>query len=413
LTPFGFRDTHSPNLKSVTHVLDEYSDLTPSTDLRQAPSARSNPMTCSSYSFRFFCAAVLVVAVLTLGGSRADGASPCKGDGQECRTSQSCCSGVCVGSAPPGKRAKGTCCTPTTCAAAGANCDFIVDGNCPDTLFCGTCTAPEVCGGAGTPNVCATPPLSILKTVAGSDMIRPGDAAAFTIAVSNVSGLPVSNVIMTDQLPDADALTWQITSSTFSAASLSAGDVLTATMPTLPAGATISLTVTALVPFDVGALPLALINTAALQADGMPSITSGEATITVDGTPRLSIVKVIASQDMISPGDTASFTISVSNATALPATNVTVTDQLPAADLLTWGVTSSTFDVASLNTTDLLTAASATLPRGATVSITVSAIIPIDITPLPLSLPNTATLHADGITAITTDDVVITVDTGP
>lgn len=45
-------------------------------------------------------------------------------------------------------------CTPTTCAALGANCGTPSDG-CGGTLSsCGTCTAPQSCGGGGTPNVC-------------------------------------------------------------------------------------------------------------------------------------------------------------------------------------------------------------------------------------------------------------------
>lgn len=45
------------------------------------------------------------------------------------------------------------CCTPTTCAAQGANCDSIPDG-CGGTLECGSCTLPATCGGAGMPNQC-------------------------------------------------------------------------------------------------------------------------------------------------------------------------------------------------------------------------------------------------------------------
>lgn len=45
-------------------------------------------------------------------------------------------------------------CTPTTCAAQGADCGTISDG-CGGTLTCGTCTAPSTCGGDGVPNVCS------------------------------------------------------------------------------------------------------------------------------------------------------------------------------------------------------------------------------------------------------------------
>jgi acid phosphatase len=46
-----------------------------------------------------------------------------------------------------------TVCTPTTCAAKGANCGTISDG-CGGTLSCGTCTPPQTCGGGGAANVC-------------------------------------------------------------------------------------------------------------------------------------------------------------------------------------------------------------------------------------------------------------------
>src|SRR5262249_16425452 len=62
-----------------------------------------------------------------------------------------------------------------------------------------------------------------------------------------------------------------------------------------------------------------------------------------------------------------------------PATNVLVTDQLPAADQLTWTVASSTFGTTSISTGDFLTASSASLAAGATASVTVHALIPLDI----------------------------------
>src|SRR5262245_45075552 len=94
----------------------------------------------------------MLTAALIVVGWRAASAGPCIPDGQTCRTDQSCCTGVCVKST---KKSFGTCCTPTTCAAVGANCGMIADG-CGGALDCGTCTLPETCGGGGTPNVCGT-----------------------------------------------------------------------------------------------------------------------------------------------------------------------------------------------------------------------------------------------------------------
>jgi uncharacterized repeat protein (TIGR01451 family) len=108
---------------------------------------------------------------------------------------------------------------------------------------------------------------------------------------------------------------------------------------------------------------------------------TAEASATVMLIPHLTITKTVTGgfPDVIHPGDTASFTITVTNDGAGPATNVLVTDQLPGADQLTWVVTSSTFDTTSVSTGDFLTASSAILPAGVTESIFVSASIPVDI----------------------------------
>jgi uncharacterized repeat protein (TIGR01451 family) len=105
----------------------------------------------------------------------------------------------------------------------------------------------------------------------------------------------------------------------------------------------------------------------------------GSSSVTL--VPHLEISKAVTSgfQDVIHPGDTASYTITVTNDGAGTATNVIVKDQLPAADQLFWSVFSSTFDTASVSTSDFLTASSATLPAGASESLTISAVIPLDI----------------------------------
>src|SRR5262249_55489944 len=74
--------------------------------------------------------------------------------------------------------------------------------------------------------------------------------------------------------------------------------------------------------------------------------------------PHLQIVKSVTPgfPDVIHLGDTASFTITVTDDGAGAATNVLVTDQLPAADQLAWRIISSTFDVSSITAGDFLTA---------------------------------------------------------
>jgi uncharacterized repeat protein (TIGR01451 family) len=105
-----------------------------------------------------------------------------------------------------------------------------------------------------------------------------------------------------------------------------------------------------------------------------------EAQTSVILLPELTITKVATDGlDHILPGDTASFTITVSNTGAGPATNVKVTDQLPEANLLDWNVASSTFDSENIDADDLLTATTASLAAGDDAEVVVEAAVPSDI----------------------------------
>lgn len=82
---------------------------------------------------------IVVVTALTL-GLRAAEATPCKGPGESCLRSQSCCSRQCVG-AIPGRR-------PTFGKCAGANGDpCTVDGDCLSTHCVGGVCCNTACTG--------------------------------------------------------------------------------------------------------------------------------------------------------------------------------------------------------------------------------------------------------------------------
>jgi hypothetical protein len=127
----------------------------------------------------------MLTAALIVVGWRVAGAGPCIRDGLTCRTNDSCCSGVCVKSS---KKSFGTCCSPTTCAAVGANCGMIADG-CGGTLDCGTCTLPQTCGGGGTPNVCGCSPTTCL---CGNNVFDPGKTCDGTADSPFCSSDPVT-----------------------------------------------------------------------------------------------------------------------------------------------------------------------------------------------------------------------------
>ena len=211
-----------------------------------------------------------------------------------------------------------------------------------------------------------------------------GQVITYTYTVNNTSSADSPNLVLdlnnpnnffTDTLLgnlEADAIHAATGNNTATAASIAPGATFTFTKTrAIQAGDPTPLTNTAQAAFT---LAQNLGNFANI-------ISTARVSASVVLVPHIQIAKTVTpgSPNVIHPGDTASFTITVTNDGAGPATHVLVTDQLPAADQLTWTVTSSTFDTTSISTGDFLTASSASLPAGATQSVVVSAVIPLDI----------------------------------
>ncbi len=82
----------------------------------------------------------------------------------------------------------GRTCTPTTCAAHGANCGLLSDG-CGTALNCGSCTAPQTCAGGGSANICGqtspvVPPPGVQTTQGYDDpniIINPNNTTPNTV----------------------------------------------------------------------------------------------------------------------------------------------------------------------------------------------------------------------------------------
>jgi hypothetical protein len=138
-----------------------------------------------------------------------------------------------------------------------------------------------------TPFVDTLPNLNIVKTVtANQTVIHPGGTASYTITVSNPNPTggtagAATNVVLTDQLPDASQLTWTVTNFTgFTAASISSSGVLTATEASMPGGGSASVVISATVPANFFG------NVGAPNGDGVPSSLfeiDGNATVDTSG----------------------------------------------------------------------------------------------------------------------------------
>jgi uncharacterized repeat protein (TIGR01451 family) len=166
--------------------------------------------------------------------------------------------------------------------------------------------------------------LSISK-VADASVVSAGDPIGYTITVSNGGAGTAKDVIVTDTLPTNAGLNWTIDGGTGAAqCSISAG-VLTCHFGDMASGATKTVHLSS--P-TTSATCGQVVNTASATTsnDGNPS--TPNATITVN-CPDVQVLKT-ADQGTIDAGDTAAFTIVVTNNGQGTAKNVTLSDPLPA-----------------------------------------------------------------------------------
>jgi len=202
-----------------------------------------------------------------------------------------------------------------------------------------------------------------------------GDVITYTYTVNNTSSADSPNLVLDVNDPNnsfTDTLLGNVEADAVAAGggSLAPGGSFTFTETrAIQAGDPTPLTNSATVIF-----------TLSQNLGSFSNLIKANASTSVTLLPELTISKAATNGvTTIHPGDTASFTITVSNTGAGPATNVLVTDQLPEAELLNWTVGSSNFDTSSISTTDFLTASDASLPAGATDTIVVNAVIPADL----------------------------------
>jgi uncharacterized repeat protein (TIGR01451 family) len=233
---------------------------------------------------------------------------------------------------------------------------------------------------------------------------EPGDAATFIIVVTNNGSVAAHDVVVTDTVPDGldiDGATFAGGSNGSGACDIS-GQSVTCDIGSLAAGA--SVTVTIGVTVTVGACP-SVTNMAKVTASnetGSQHDNYDSASFDVNCGVNLRLEKSADAQN-VSPGDAVTFTIQVTNDGQAEATNVHVTDSMPAGAT----IDGATFTGGS-NGPGTCTVSGQSIDcdlgtLGAGQSATVIVVVTVDAAACP-SITNDASVSADNETGSVDDN---------
>src|SRR5438270_4236472 len=250
------------------------------------------------------------------------------------------------------------------------------------------------------------PIIHITKTANPAGPVSAGTNIGFDIVVSNSGPGTATGVTITDPLPAGGDLNWSISPPV-------TGCGITGTVGTQVLGCTFAGTL------GVASEPTVHITSSTTQADcaTVSNTATGAATndgqdtstatVTVNCPPMITLTKT-ADDSHVDSGDKIGFTITVHNASAGPATNVTVTDNLPGKDGLDWSMKPlvSGCTITGPKESQVLSCTFTVLPGGTSVSIH---IVTKTTHESCGTVKNTATATADGGATATAGPVKITV----
>jgi large repetitive protein len=182
---------------------------------------------------------------------------------------------------------------------------------------------PPVCDTVTVPTQ-ASPELAILKAAAEATA-EPGQALTYTIAVSNNGDQDAVNVVVTDPLPSFTTFDAALNNAAWACSS----STCSATLATLDAGETVTLTLNLRVAATIPEDAAALLNTACATDDPMRRVCSSVLT-PLGGAPDLQIQKTYIGPPL-SPGADLSFHLALSNGGTRDASGVQLREIIPPA----------------------------------------------------------------------------------
>ena len=269
-------------------------------------------------------------------------------------------------------------------------------------------TDPDPANNSATDTDSLTPQadLSITKTD-GVTSVIPGTSTTYTIVVSNAGPSTAADQAVTDVFSSAiTAVSWTATASAGSSVAAASGAGNINTTVTLLPGGTVTFTAVAQISPDAQSEVVSLVNTASVAVPPGDTTPDNNSATDIDSLTPLAGLSITKDdgQTTAVPGQSTSYTITVSNAGPSAANGVALSDPLPA------GVTSAAWTFVSATgggsvtgppsgTGDLATTVN--LPVGATITFTFTVQIDPSATG---SLVNTATVTPPGGTPIGATD---------
>ena len=248
-----------------------------------------------------------------------------------------------------------------------------------------TRTRPTTSASA-TVTVVAAAGVHIAKT-AQPDPLVAGGSGSYLLTVTNDGPSDARNVVLTDTLNAA--LTPETATSTLGTCTVT-GQVLRCAVDPLPAGQAATIRV----PVTVAAnAPATLTNTAAVTsatADPNPNDNTASVTTTVERQAALRLVKTATPNPAVA-GAALTYTVTLTNSGPSDATQVVVTDPLPAGLVVLPGGLDSTGDACTSNAAGTIVSCDyGTVPAGGSRTVVINALVPAGTT-AGTTLTNTAT----------------------
>ncbi|HKR67151.1 MAG TPA: hypothetical protein VJZ00_25725 [Thermoanaerobaculia bacterium] len=242
---------------------------------------------------------------------------------------------------------------------------------------------------SSTVNTIVSPTADLSLTKNGPTTVAPGTDITYTISLANAGPSDATNVALTDTTPAGTTFVsmTQTSGPPFNCLTPATGatGLTTCTTPTLVAGASAGFTFAVHVdPTATGSITnTANVSSATPDPNPGNSFATSPPAAVVPATTDMSITK-IANGDRFAPRAPVTYTITVTNNGAAVATNVVVTDELPAGATLT---NASSTQGSCTGTTTVVCTMGVMLPA-ATATITLVAELPATYGPLV----NTATV---------------------